>query len=70
MAESPLCSGLAQIFHTGWELRGCDTLFEYICGSMVMCHQAGKAVSKWTANIGDLIVGGQPPTFDDIGGYF
>ena len=35
-----------------------------------MSQQAGKAVSKWTAKIGDLIVGGQPPTFDDIGGYF
>jgi len=34
-----------------------------------MSQQAGKAVSKWTAKIGDLIVGGQPP-FDDIGGHF
>jgi hypothetical protein len=66
MADSPLVSGLAQIFRTGWELRGCDTLFEYICGSSVMSQQAGKAVSKWTAKIGDIIVGGQPPTFDDI----
>jgi hypothetical protein len=67
MADSPSVSGLAQIFRTGWELRGCDTLFEYICGSSVMSQQAGKAVSKWTAKIGDIIVGGQPPTFDDIG---
>lgn len=28
----------------------------------------GKAVSGWTARIGDPIVGGQPPTFDDIEG--
>ena len=28
----------------------------------------GKAVSRWMARIGDLIVGGQPPTFDDIEG--
>mgnify|MGYP005840960607 CR=1 FL=1 len=35
-----------------------------------MSQQAGKAVSKWTAKIGDLIVGGQPSTFNDIGGYF
>jgi hypothetical protein len=53
----------------GWELRGCDTLFEYICGSFVMSQQAGKALGNWTAKIGDLIVGGQPPTFKDVGGY-
>jgi hypothetical protein len=69
MADSPSVSGLAQIFRTGWELRGCDTLFEYICGSFVMSQQAGKAVSKWTARIGDITVGGQPPTFDDIENY-
>ena len=33
-----------------------------------MSEQAGKAVSEWTAKIGDLIVGGQPPTFADIKG--
>ena len=66
MAESPSVSGLAQMFRTGWEVRGTDTLFEYICGSFVMSQQAGKAVSGWTAKIGDLIVGGQPPSFDDV----
>ncbi|CAB9503235.1 expressed unknown protein [Seminavis robusta] len=66
MAESPSVSGIAQIFRTGWELRGCDTLFEYICGSFVMSQHAGKTISRWTAKIGDLIVGGQPPMFDDI----
>lgn len=68
MAETNSVSGLAQIFRTGWELRGCDTLFEYICGSFVMSQQCGKAVSKWTAKIGDLIIGGQPPTFNDMEG--
>ena len=61
-------SGLVQIFRTGWELRGCDTLFEYMCGSFVMQQQAGKAVSNWHAKIGDLTVSGQPPFFWDIEG--
>ena len=68
MADCPSVSGLAQIFRTGWELRGCDTLFEYICGSFVMSQQAGKAVSGWTAKVGDIILGGQPTTFSDIEG--
>ena len=68
MAELSSVSGIAQIFRTDWELRGCDTLFECICGSFVMSQQAGKTVSRWTAKIGDLTVGGQPPTFDDVEG--
>lgn len=31
-----------------------------------MSQQVGKAASKWTAKIGDSMVGGQPPTLDDI----
>ena len=61
MAESPSVSGLAQTCRTGWELHGCDTFFEHICGSFVMSQQCGKALSQWLAKIGDLIVGGQPP---------
>lgn len=66
MAENPAVSGLAQIFRTGWELRGVDTLFEYISGSFVMEMQAGKAVSQWKAKIADTVVGGVPPSIFDI----
>jgi hypothetical protein len=31
-----------------------------------MSHQAGKCLSGWTASFGDTIVGGQPPTFEDV----
>lgn len=37
-------------------------------GSFLLVQQAGKAASKWTSKIGDLVVGGQPPTFNDIEG--
>ena len=66
MAETPSVSGLAQIFRSGWELRAFHSVFDYVVGSLVMSHQAGKAVSGWTAKIGDIVVGGQPPTLADI----
>ena len=57
------------MFRTGWSNRGRDTLWEYISDSFVLSKQAGKALSKWTHRIGDVISGSQPHTFDDIGGY-
>jgi hypothetical protein len=57
------------VCHTGWANRGRDTLWEYLSDSFVLSKQAGKALSKWTHRIGDVICGGQPPIFDDIGGY-
>ena len=68
MAESSSVPGMAQIFRSGWELHSCDTLFECMCRSFVMSQLAGKTVARWTAKIGDLTVGGQPPTFSDIEG--
>lgn len=66
MADSLSVSGLAQIFRTGWEIRGCDTLFEYICGSFAMSKQAGKTVSGWTAKAGDTIMGGLSVVLSDL----
>ena len=66
MAETPSVSGLAQIFRTGWEVRGFHTIFDYIVGSTVMQQQAGKAMSGWTAKVADIVVGGQPPNLRDI----
>jgi hypothetical protein len=68
VVETPGLS-LAAVFRTGWANRRCDTLWEYISDSFVLSKQAGKALSKWTHRIGDTIYGGQPPAFDDIGGY-
>ena len=66
MAETPGVSGLAQIFRAGWQVRGFHSIFDYIVGSTVMQQQAGKAVSGWTAKIGDVVCGGQPPNLADI----
>jgi len=68
VVETPGLS-LAAVFRTGWANRGRDTLWEYISDSFVLSSQAGKALSRWTCKIGDVIHGGQPPSFDDIGGY-
>lgn len=68
VVETPGLS-LAAVFRSGWANRGHDTLWEYISDSFVLSKQAGKALSKWTHRIGDVIYGGQPPTFNDIGGY-
>lgn len=68
MAENPNVSGLAQIFKSGWEVRGFHSIFDYVVGSQVMLHQAGKAVSGWSSKIGDSVVGGIPPTLEDISG--
>lgn len=59
-------SGLAQIFRAGWEVRGFHTIFDYVVGSFAMSSEAGKALSNWTAKIGDTICGGQPPTLNSI----
>lgn len=66
MAETSAVSGLAQILRTGWELCGCNTLLECVCGSFVMSRQAGKVVAGWTSKSGDQIVGGQPPSLKDV----
>ncbi|KAG7372971.1 hypothetical protein IV203_033695 [Nitzschia inconspicua] len=68
VVETPGLS-LPAVFRTGWANRGRDTLWEYISDSFVLSKQAGKTLSKWTRRIGDVIYGGQPPIFDDIGGY-
>jgi hypothetical protein len=46
MGESSV-AGLAQIFRTGWAVRGTATIFDYIIGSERMSQQAGKVVSNW-----------------------
>lgn len=66
MAQSSACSGLAQIFRTGWEVASIHSIFDYVIGTMKMLHRAGKVVSGWTAKVGDDILGGQPPTVADI----
>jgi hypothetical protein len=60
---------LAAVFCTGWANHGRDTLWENISNSFTLSSQAGKALSRWTNRIGDVIHGGQPPSFDNIGGY-
>ena len=62
LAETNAVSGLAQIFRTGWELRGFHTIFDYVVGSKTRINQAGKALSGWSSEIG----GGVPPTLSSI----
>lgn len=50
----------------GWEMCGCNTIFECSCGSAKLSSQAGKSSSRWTVKIGDLIMGGICPTMGDI----
>ena len=66
MAEPPSLTGFAQMFRRGWTVCSIHSVFDCITGSLVLTQQAGKAVSKWATKIGDSIIGGQPPTFDDI----
>ena len=66
MANSSVVSGLAQIFRSGWIVRGLHSLMDYVVGSPVMSHHAGKAVSKWTNKIADVVVGGMPPSTTDV----
>ena len=68
VVETPGLS-LAAVFRTGWANCGRDTLWDYISDSFVLSKQAGKPLSKWTHRVGDVIHGGQPPTFDDVGGH-
>jgi len=61
LAETSSVSGLAQIFRTGWELRGFHTIFDYVLGSKTLTDQAGKALSGWTKEAGGL-----PPVLSSI----
>jgi len=65
MAETPKL-GCAGIHRTGFSSVSIHTVFDHHFGVLVMSHQAGKAISKWTASFGDAFAGGQPPAFDDI----
>ena len=65
MGESSI-AGLAQIFRTGWAVRGTHTIFDYVAGSERMSQQAGKVVSNWHSKAGNTILGGQPPKLQDI----
>lgn len=65
MGESSI-AGLAQIFRTGWAVRGTLTIFDYVIGSERMSQQAGKVVSNWHSKVGDTILGGQPPKLQDV----
>ena len=68
MVETPSMS-LAAAFRVGWANHGRDILWGHMSDSFVPSKRAGKSLSKWTAGIDDPIMGGQPPTFDDIGGH-
>ena len=59
-------SGLAQIFRSGWQVRGVHSLLEYVVGDQVMQDQAGKALAGWTTQFGNQVIGGEPPNLDDI----
>lgn len=69
MADSNTCSGLAQIFRTGWIVRGFHSIFDYVVGSAKMIKDAGKAVAGWDTNIGGVPYGGLPPCAKDIVQY-
>lgn len=66
MAETPTVSGIAQCYRSGWSVNNIHSVFDYVFGSLVLNHQAGKAVAGWRAKIGDVVVGGQPPTMADL----
>ena len=67
MADSYLCSGLAQIFRTGWEVRGIHSIFDYVVGTQNMIHTAGKTLANWHSQMGpNNIGGGMPPCARDI----
>lgn len=66
MAETNSVSGLAQIFRTGWELRGFHTIFDYVIGSKTLTNEAGKALSGWTTRRDNEIIGGLPPVLTSI----
>jgi len=61
MAQTNSVSGLAQVFCTGWELRGFHTLFAYVVGSETPTNPASKAPSGWTSQRDNEIIGGHPP---------
>ncbi|CAB9500266.1 expressed unknown protein [Seminavis robusta] len=66
MAECLSLNGMAGVFRTGWSLGSVHSVFDYVFGSLKLSHQAGKSLANWTTKIGDVITGGQPPSFDDI----
>ena len=66
MAGNSKVSGLPQIFRTGWEVKAVHSLFDYVLGTEKMMHETGKVVAGWSSTIGDVVVGGIPPTLSAI----
>lgn len=66
MAECSALNGYAPIFRSGMRSKSIHTVFNYIFGSSTMIQEAGKSLSMWTTKIGNTLMGGQPPCFDDI----
>jgi hypothetical protein len=66
MAETPSTPAMAAIYRSGLQPKNLATIFDYLFGSTELLHHAGKSLSGWVVKNGDIVMGGQPPTFDDI----
>jgi hypothetical protein len=66
MIETPSLSGWAAIYRSGLQPKNLATIFDYLFGSAELLSHAGKSLSGWTVKNGDIVMGGQPVTFDDI----
>jgi hypothetical protein len=59
-------SGLPQIFRTGWEVRTCHSIFDYLMGTVKMMLKSGKTISGWNMTLGEYIYGGYPAILKNI----
>jgi hypothetical protein len=66
MAETPSLSGWAAIYRSRIKPKNLATIFDYLFGSTELLRQAGKSLGGWVTKNGETVMGGQPPTFDDI----
>lgn len=66
LAENPSVHGFAAIYRSGIKPKNLATIFDYLFGSAELLRQSGKGLAGWVTKNGDIVMGGQPPTFDDI----
>ena len=66
LAENSGSHGFAGIYRSGIKPKNLATIFDYLFGSAKLLSIAGKSLAGWNIKMGEVVMGGQPITFDDI----
>lgn len=66
MAEEGSLQFHQMCFRCGWVTRNIHSAFDYIYNSSNKDRQCGKVLGNWQRSVNGQLVGGYPPTSEDI----